>query len=59
MLQKGPISSIPTRSLPKVLFNVFQVFLEGMGFVLTLIGRLGAWYAVKGTDLSLSDYHHA
>ena len=43
----------------KVLFNVFQVFLEGMGFVLSLIGRLGAWYAVKGTDLSISDSHHA
>ena len=43
----------------KVLFNVIQVFLEGMGFVSSLIGRLGAWYPVKGTDLSISDCHHA
>ena len=42
----------------KVLFNVFQVFLEGMGFVLSLIGRLGEWYPVKGTDLSISDCNH-
>ena len=32
----------------EVWFNVFQVFLEGMGFVLSLIGRLGTWYPVKG-----------
>ena len=43
----------------EVLFNVFQVFLEGMGFVLSLIGRLGTWYPVKGTDLAISDCHRA
>ena len=53
------ISSIPPRSLPKVLSNVVQVFLEGMGFVLFLIGRLGEWYPVKDTYQSISAYHHA
>ena len=37
----------------------FSGFPGRNGVCLSLIGQLGGWYPVKGTDLSISDCHHA